>query len=157
LLRRLKKLIQLFLDRENESESEKSKEMIVSEMEEIREFLKLSGGSRSEDCSTFSRMKPTEVIEIEVSVKIIRAEDFGNWRSLKRMMFSSGNNLRKIAGFQYCTSLCRIEIPSSVTVIGESGFSGCTSLNEIIFSSDSHLREIDGFSGCKSLCRIEIP
>jgi hypothetical protein len=150
---------QLFLDVESGtgSESEEEREMIVSEMEEIREFLKLSGGANSEDCSSFSRMKSTEVIEIELSVGIIRSEDFNSWKSLKRVIFSSGNNLRKIFGFERCTSLCRIEIPSSVEVIGYDGFQGCTSLNQIVFSSDSHLKSIDGFRKCTSLCRIEIP
>jgi hypothetical protein len=38
---------QMFLDHKHESEEER--EMIASEMEDIREFLQLSGGSRSED------------------------------------------------------------------------------------------------------------
>jgi hypothetical protein len=92
---------QLFLDRENENEEEK--QMIVSEMGDIRESLKLSGGSRSEDSSSFSERKSTEVIEIADSIEIIGMNDFNNCKSLKRIIFSSGNHLRKIAGFQYCT------------------------------------------------------
>jgi hypothetical protein len=65
--------------------------------------------------------------------------------------------LRKIGGFECCTSFCRIEIPPSVETIGWGGFSSCTSLSDIIFSPHSHLREIHGFAQCRSLCRIEIP
>jgi hypothetical protein len=123
--------IHLFLD--NESESDEEKEVSVSEMEEIREFLNLTGGSRSEDLSSFSRRMSTEVIEIEDSSEVIREADFNSWESLKRVVFSTGNHLKEIAGFRYCKSLFRIEIPSSVEVIRLTGFSHCTSLGEIVF------------------------
>jgi hypothetical protein len=150
---------ELFLDREseNESDNEEEKEMIVGDMENIREFLKSGGGSKSEDSSSFSERKSTEVIEIANSVEIIATNDLDNCKSLKRIIFSSGNHLRKIAGFGGCTSLCRIEIPSSVEVIENFGFQGCTSLNEMYFSPDSDLRVIGGFSRCTSLCQITIP
>jgi hypothetical protein len=64
---------------ESESENEEEKEKIVNKMEEIREFLKLSGGSKSEECSSFSKMKSTEIIEIDASVEIIRRDDFYSW------------------------------------------------------------------------------
>jgi hypothetical protein len=148
---------QLLLDDESESESEKEREMIVSEIEEIREMLKLSGGSMSDYCSSFSKMKSTGIIEIKVSIGVIRKRDFESLKSVKEVMFSSGNDLIKIEGFQDCTSLYRIEIPSSVKVIGPYGFTGCTSLTKICFSSDSRLRKILGFERCTSLCRIDIP
>jgi hypothetical protein len=140
---------QIFLDSESEN--------IVSEKDEIRQLLKLSGGSRIEGCSSFSEQKSTTVIRIDDSVEIVDEEDFKGYESLETVIFSSSNHLRVIAGFQECTSLCRIEIPSSVETIGSNGFIRCTSLNEIIFSSDSHLRIINGFQECTSLCRIEIP
>jgi hypothetical protein len=41
---------QLFSDHETESESEEETGMMLSEMDGIREFVKLSRGSKSEDC-----------------------------------------------------------------------------------------------------------
>jgi hypothetical protein len=146
--------IRIFWLNENETENENEKEKvnkndsIMSEMDEIRRLLSLSGGSKNES---------TEVVEIEDSVEIVRTENFQNCSSLKAVLFSSGSQLRDIFGFCRCTSLCRIEIPSSVERIGFNGFTHCTSLKEIIFSSDSHLREISGFQGCTSISRIEIP
>jgi hypothetical protein len=93
---------------------------------DIRGFLKLSGGTRSEDSSNFARGESTEVIEIADSVETIGMNDFNNCKSLKRIIFSSGNRLRKIVGFECCTSLCRIEIPPSLEIIGDSGFRGIT-------------------------------
>jgi hypothetical protein len=142
-----------YSDGKNENENES----IVSEKDEIRELLKLSGGSKMEDCSSFSSKELTNVIRIKDSDEIIGEEDFNGDESLNEVIFSTSNHLREIDGFSKCTSLCRIEIPSSVEKIGEIGFSGCTSLNEIIFSPDSHLKEIDGFGECTSLCRIEVP
>jgi hypothetical protein len=140
-----------------EADDKTEKEDIVSQLDEIGELLKLSGGSSDRSDCNFSRGKSEDVIEIEESVEIVRMSDFKGSHSLKRVIFSSDSHLREISGFQFCTSLCRIEIPSSVEWIGLNGFLGCTSLNEIVFSSDSHLREIDGFQGCTSLCRIDIP
>jgi hypothetical protein len=91
--------------------------MLVGDMEEIRGIVKLSGGSRCEDSSSFSEQKSSEVITIGDSVEIIGRQDFNDCKSLKRIIFSSGNPLRKIAGFERCRSLCRIEIPSSVEVL----------------------------------------
>jgi hypothetical protein len=130
------------------SSEESENESFMTEMDELRQVLKLSGGSRN---------KLTEVIEIEDSVEVIRKEDFNCYGFLKRVIFSSLNKLRKIHGFIECRSLYRIEVPLSVEKIGPYGFSKCSSLNEIVFSSDSHLREISGFVGCTSLCRIDIP
>jgi hypothetical protein len=142
---------------ESENESENENESIVNGKDEIGELLKLSGGSRIEDCSDFSGRKLRNVIRIEDSVEIVGEEDFKGDESLKEVIFSSSNQLREICGFWNCTSLCRIEIPSSVEKIGVTGFFGCKSLKEIVFSSDSHLRRISGFWNCSSLCRIEIP
>jgi hypothetical protein len=142
---------EMFLYMEHESESEN--EIIVSEKEEIRELLKLSGGSKPE---SLSRRNVPNIIRIEDSIEIIRRDYLEGDESLDEVIFSTSNHLRVICGFCRCTSLSRIEIPSSVEVISESGFCGCTSLNEIIFSSDSHLKSISGFDRCTSLCRIEI-
>jgi hypothetical protein len=139
------------------SESEEEKEMIVSEMEEIGDILKLTGGSRSADGLSFSGRQFIDFHEINESVEIIRMEDFHGCKSLRRVIFSSGNHLREIDGFRNCTLLCRIEILPSVETIGVSVFNGCTSLNEIVFAFGSQLREIRGFQQCISLCQIAIP
>jgi hypothetical protein len=140
--------IEIFCLSDNENENKNENENIMSEMYEIRQLLRLSGGSRN---------KSIEILEIDDSVEIVGNEDFNSRHSLKKIIFSSGNHLREISGFQQCISLCQIEIPPSVEKIGLDGFRGCTSLNAIVFSSDGHLREIDGFCECTSLCRIEIP
>jgi hypothetical protein len=139
------------------SEIDNGNDDIINDIDEIRRVLKLSGGSRTEDFSSFSKAKFSDFVTIDDSVEIIGALDFYGLQSLKEVRFSSGNHLRKIDGFIACRSLCRIEIPLSVEKIGSEGFCGCTSLNEIVFSSGTHLREIRGFSACRSLCRIEVP
>jgi hypothetical protein len=121
-------------------------------MYKVRQVLKLSGG-----CSSFSRMKSGDCLQIDDSVEIVGEKDFKGYESLEEIILSSSLHLREIRGFQECASLCRIEIPSSVEMITFKAFFECTSLKEVIFSSDSHLREIGGFCGCRSLCRIEIP
>jgi hypothetical protein len=146
---------QIFLYSESENGNEN--ESIVSEKNEIRELLKLSGGSRSEGFSSRSGKEFTNVIRIKDSVEIVSIDDFNGWTSLKEVIFSSSNQLKEIYGFYKCTSLCRIEIPSSVEKIGYCGFFCCRSLIDFMFSSNSHLREISGFRECISLCRIEIP
>jgi hypothetical protein len=144
-------------ENENENENQNANEITVSKMDEIGQLLKFSGGSGVGSCSSFSKMKSPNVIEIEDSVEIIGKEDFKSDESLKEVIFSSNSQLREISGFCKCISLCRIELPSSVEVIQKNGFFRCTSLKEIHFSSESKLREISGFCECTSLCRIELP
>jgi hypothetical protein len=144
-------------EKEKEKETENENDRMIMEMNDIRQVLELSGGSKLEDFSSFSTTKSEHFVEIAESVEIIRMFNFSCLESLKKVIFSSGNHLKEIHGFFGCISLCRIEIPSSVERIGFNGFFRCASLNEIVFSSDSHLREITGFGGCTSLCRIEIP
>jgi hypothetical protein len=139
------------------SKSGSENQSIASEMDEIRQVLTLSGGSRSESCSTLPGISSNHVVEIDGFVQLIGKNDFNCCSSLETVIFSSESQLREIDGFQHCTSLCRIEIPPSVETIKKSGFHGCTSLIEVIFSSDSHLMAIDGFQHCISLPRIEIP
>jgi hypothetical protein len=119
-----------------------------SEMEVIREVLKLSGGSRNEKYS---------FLRINDFVQSIEFDDFINDDSFTEVVFSPPSQLRLIGGFQKCTSLRRIEIPSSVEIIERSGFLRCTSLTEIICSSNSRLRVIYGFQECTSFRQIEIP
>jgi hypothetical protein len=129
----------------SKSVSENENERIASVLNEMRQVLRLSGGSHSQSC-----------LEIDGSVELIRKDDFC-CESLKTVTFSSQSLLREIDGFQHCISLLRIGIPSSVEQITEHGFRGCTSLVEVIFSSDSHSVAIDGFQDCTSLCRIALP
>jgi hypothetical protein len=70
---------------DNENENENEKESIVSEKDEIRELLNLSGGSRIEDFSNFSERKLTNVIRIEDSVEMIEPKDFKDNESLKEI------------------------------------------------------------------------
>jgi hypothetical protein len=78
---------QMFLS----SESENVNESIVSKKDEIGELLKLSGGSRVESFSNFSRRKFGNVLRIEDSVEIVGEEDFKGDKSLKEVIFSSSN------------------------------------------------------------------
>jgi hypothetical protein len=94
------------------------------------------------------------ILHIAKSVKVIGWQDFNECVFLCDVTFSADSQVREIAGFCECQSLCRIEIPSSVEIVAESGFFECPSLNEILFSIDSHLCEIGPFRNCSSLCRI---
>jgi hypothetical protein len=138
-------------------QNEKEKETIISEMDEIRQLLKLSGGSNAQGMLRSPRTTSDSVLRIDDSVDMIESHDFKLCTSLTTVIFSSSNNSKIMQGFRECTSLCRIEIPSSVEMIGAGSFNGCRSLNEVVFSSESHLRNISGFCECTSLCRIEIP
>jgi hypothetical protein len=149
----------IFWSGQSETETEKGTavENIANEIDEIRQLLRLSGGSSFEGSSSAPGSTSKDGIRIDDSVSIIGPDDFMHRESLTEVIFSSSDHLREINGFCECRSLCRIEIPSSVEAIGTDGFYGCISLNEVVFSSDSHLIKIDGFRKCTSLCRIEIP
>jgi hypothetical protein len=147
----------IFILSENKGEECEFSRECDKEVEVLCEVLKLSGGSRGEDDSSFLQKKSNHFLEIDDSVEIIQLNDFINNDSFTGVIFSSNSQLREIGGFQQCTSLYRIEIPSSVKIIWEFGFFRCTSLNEVIFSSESQLQEIRGFQQCTSLHRIEIP
>jgi hypothetical protein len=94
---------EMFLSSENESESETDNENknegIVSEKDEIGELLKLSGGSKMKGFSGFSERKLRNVIRIEDSVEIIRKEAFNGDESLKKVIFSISNQLRRFVVF----------------------------------------------------------
>jgi hypothetical protein len=146
-------------DQEKEKEREEAEFSMESEneMNHFREVLQLSGGSFWENSFNVHDVKSNGCFEIDSSVENIESRAFCQWESLTRIIFRSDSHLRKIDGFDHCTSLCRIEIPSSVEVIELYGFFECTSLNEVIFLSESHLKEINGFQQCTSICRIDIP
>jgi hypothetical protein len=61
----------LYSENESQSENESENERIASEKDEIRELLKLSGGSKVEG---FSRRNVPKIIRIEDSVEIIRRD-----------------------------------------------------------------------------------
>jgi hypothetical protein len=122
-------------------------------LSEVKEILRKGGGSVSEGLLFTAKAR----VQIAGSVNRIRPNDFRSCISLCEVTFSADSQVREIAGFSQCRSLCRIEIPSSIEIITNTGFSDCESLNEIIFSVDSHLRVIGGFRNSSSVCRIEIP
>jgi protease II len=63
---------QIFLD----NESEEEKEMIVTELKEIREILRLSSVSKCEDDPGFSETKCSEVLGTKNFVEVVRKENF---------------------------------------------------------------------------------
>jgi hypothetical protein len=102
------------------SETEKEKDCILNEMDEIRQLLRLNGRSRNQG----------------IRFRLLESgKDFKCYESLSVIIFSSSNQLRVVDRFIGCPSPCRIEVPSSVEKIG---------LHEIVLFSDSHLRGIYG-------------
>jgi hypothetical protein len=77
-----------------------------SEVQSFCQVLKLSGRLRREGDSNFWRMKSSNCIEISGSVEVIGLNDFTSSESFNEVVFSSDSHLRKIHGFQQCTSLC---------------------------------------------------
>jgi hypothetical protein len=104
------------------NDSETGNESTVSAMNAIRGLLRLSGGSGTRDCSSFSGRKSPNIVKVDNSIDIIGKEDFKRYELLKEIIVSSSNQLREIFGFQKCTSLYRIELPSSIEQIGFYGF-----------------------------------
>jgi hypothetical protein len=125
--------------------------------DDLRQILRLNGGSRSQRGSHFGSQKSSRSITIAADVTKIHQKDFKGFTSTNEVRFASESQVEHIDGFWKWTSLCRIEIPSSVRIIGDNGFMKCTSLTEVHFSSGSCLYQIEGFRDCTSLCRIEIP
>jgi hypothetical protein len=140
-----------------EKDGEDGAHSLRTEVKQIREFLRASGGSRSEKNCTFVPSESARLIQIGRDVRVIPMNRFKGLEQLTRIDFSSDSQVKEINGFRNCTSLRRIEFPSSLEIIRKYGFSGCTSLTEIVFPSDGYLIAIDGFTKCTSLCRIEFP
>jgi hypothetical protein len=84
---------------------QEEKENDESEMQVICEILKLSGGSKCEDVSSFGEKPLKKFVEIDDSVEIIEINDFLGNDSFTEVVFSSTSQLKEISGFQQCRSL----------------------------------------------------
>jgi hypothetical protein len=91
--------------------------ILRTEVNEIREFLRKSGGSRSEDGRSFVPSESPDLIEIDSNVRMIAKDEFKELEQLRGVHFSSDSQMKQIDGFMKCTSLCRIEFPSSLEII----------------------------------------
>jgi hypothetical protein len=116
-------------------------------LSEVREILRLSGGSAAIG----------DRLSIPSETEAIESGDFYSHRSVREVVFGENSRCRRIDGFSWFPSLVRIAIPSSVEFISFRAFQDCAQLREVIFEAHSHLRQIAGFSDCHGLTRIVIP
>jgi hypothetical protein len=64
-------------------------------------------------------------IAIPSPVDLITANAFHGCTQLKEVIFEANSRLREIAGFGFCTSLCRMVLPTSLQSIRDWAFHGC--------------------------------
>ena len=96
-------------------------------------------------------------IHIPESVKYIRANAFGDCRSLKSINIPERVTSINSRTFQYCTSLTSVYIPEGVTSIGTYAFQYCTSLTSIYLPKGVTTINQYTFNNCTSLKSIYLP
>ncbi|MDO5844652.1 MAG: leucine-rich repeat domain-containing protein [Methanocorpusculum sp.] len=106
-----------------------------------------------------SAQKDTEEICISKEVEGIASYAFKNLKSLKKVTFENGSNLKEIGNeaFMDCWSLESISLPQSLKHIGDYAFASCDGLCEVEIPEGVISIGKGAFLGCGSLKEIRFP
>lgn len=97
-------------------------------------------------------------ISIPVSVSEIEMRAFENCRSLQKVVFEEGSQLKAIGNWAFyaCHALEDIVIPTGVTTIGDGAFWSCDYLKKLSIPSSVSSIGDNAFEGCKTLGSIQV-
>ena len=92
-------------------------------------------------------------INIPASVTSIEMRAFENGRSIRKVTFDTGSQLKTIGNWAFysCHALDTISIPLGVTSIGDGAFWGCDYLKNVTIPSSVKSIGDTGFEGCKAM------
>lgn len=97
-------------------------------------------------------------ISIPASVSEIEMRAFENCRSLQKVVFEEGSQLKAIGNWAFyaCHALEDIVIPTGVTTIGDGAFWSCDYLKKLSIPSSVSSIGDNAFEGCKTLGSIQV-
>jgi BspA type Leucine rich repeat region (6 copies)/Domain of unknown function (DUF6383) len=92
-------------------------------------------------------------VNIPASVTSIEMRAFENGRSIKKVTFETGSQLKTIGNWAFysCHALDTLTIPVGVTSIGNGAFWGCDYLKNVTIPSSVKSIGDTGFEGCKAM------